>query len=366
MMVKKTVGYVELEWVCPNCESRNRGTRKVCTSCGAAQPDDVEFIQAAEEKLISDEAEIASAKAAPDIHCGYCGTRNPSTAEKCKQCGGDLTEGAARESGRVMGAHRAGPAGEALCPQCGAPNPATALECSQCGGTMHGATPARPAPRPKPAAAQPKRKIGLAGIIGIGAVVLIALTFCVLIILSLLPSDELNGTVQSASWERSVQVEELRDVTREAWQDEIPAGATPGACTDKVHHTQPDPAPRAVEVCGTPYTVDTGTGHGEVVQDCEYQVYDDWCEYTTKDWIVVDTLVLSGSDLAPRWPDVGASTDRREGEREAVYHVVLVTEDKTFTHTLSDVDRFRQFAIGSRWVVQTNKLGGIQSIEPAE
>jgi ribosomal protein L40E len=95
-MVKKTVGYVELEWVCPNCEARNRGTRKVCTSCGAAQPDDVEFIQAAEEKLITDEAELAKAKAAPDIHCGYCGARNPSTAEKCSQCGGDLAAGAAR------------------------------------------------------------------------------------------------------------------------------------------------------------------------------------------------------------------------------------------------------------------------------
>ena len=365
-MVKKTVGYVELEWACPNCESRNRGTRKVCTSCGAAQPDDVEFVQAAEEELITDEAELAAAKAAPDIHCGYCGTRNPSTAEKCRQCGGDLAEGAARESGQVVGAHRKEPAGEALCPHCGAPNPATALECSQCGGTMHGATPARPAPRTRPAAAQPKRKMGLLGIIGIGAVILVALALCVVLILALMPSEELNGTVQSASWERSVQIEALRDVTREAWQDDVPAGATPGACTDKYHHSQPDPAPRATEVCGTPYTVDTGTGHGEVQQDCEYRVYDDWCEYTAKDWIVVDTLVLSGTDLAPRWPEAGVATDRREGGRSQSFQVVFVTEDKTFTHTLSDADRFRQYQIGSRWVLHTNKLGGITSIEPAQ
>jgi hypothetical protein len=181
-----------------------------------------------------------------------------------------------------------------------------------------------------------------------------------------MPSEELNGTVQSASWERSVQVEALRDVTREAWQDDIPAGATPGACTDKYHHTQPDPAPRATEVCGTAYTVDTGTGHGEVVQDCEYRVYDDWCEYTIKDWIVVDTLVLSGTDLSPSWPEIPVAADQREGRREQVYHVVFVTEDKTFTHTLSDADRFRQYQIGSRWVLHTNKLGGIASIEPAQ
>jgi hypothetical protein len=204
------------------------------------------------------------------------------------------------------------------------------------------------------------------GIIGIAAVVLIALTVCVVIILSLLPSQELTGTVQSAMWERAIQVEALSDVTREAWQDEIPAGATPGACTDKYHHTQPDPAPRATEVCGTAYTVDTGTGHGEVVQDCEYRVYDDWCEYTTKDWIVVDTLVLNGSDLNPRWPEIDAATDRRVGSRSESFQVVFVTEDKNFTQTISDVDRYRQYQIGSRWVLHTNKLGGITSIEPAE
>ena len=361
-MVKKTVGYVELEWVCPNCESRNRGTRKVCTSCGAAQPDDVEFIQAAEEKLITDAEELARAKAAPDIHCGFCGARNPSTAEKCSQCGGDLAEGAARQAGKVIGAHRDEPAGEALCPHCGAPNPATALECSQCGGTMH----APPKPQPRPALAQPKRKMGLGAILAIGAVALIGIALCVVLILALSPSEEITGTVQSAYWERAVQIEALRDVTREAWQDDIPADATPGACTDKYHHTQPEPAPRATEVCGTPYTVDTGTGHGEVVQDCEYRVYDDWCEYVVQDWVVVDTLVLSGNDLAPSWPEIPAAPDMREGGYSESFQVVIATEDKTYTHEVSDADSFRQYQIGSRWVLHTNKLGGISSIEPTE
>jgi ribosomal protein L40E len=365
-MVKKTLGYVELEWVCPQCDSRNKGTSKKCTSCGAAQPDDVEFHQAAQEELISDEAEIARAKAGPDIHCGYCGTRNPATAKKCRQCGGDLTEGAARKSGRVVGAHRAGPAGEATCPHCGASNPATAPECSQCGGAMKPVAPDRPEPPAKAAAAQSKRKMGPLGIIGIAVAVLAVLAFCVVIFLSLLPSEEINGTVQAVSWERSVVVEALQDVTREAWQDEIPDGAMAGSCTEKVRSTQDEPAPRSVEVCGTPYTVDTGTGHGEVVQDCVYEVYDDWCEYTVQDWVVVDTLVLTGNDLNPAWPDVGVSASRREGERGETFQVVFATEERTYTHSVSDPDTFRQFEIGSRWVLQTNKLGGITSIEPAQ
>jgi len=364
-MVKKTLGYVELEWVCPQCESRNKGTSKKCTSCGAAQPEDVEFHQAAQEELITEEAEIALAKAGPDIHCPYCGTRNPATAEKCRQCGGDLTEGAARESGRVVGAHRAGPAGEATCPHCGASNPATALECSQCGGAMKPVAPARPSQPARPAA-QPKRKIGPLGIIGIAVAVLAVLALCVVIVLSLLPSEQLNGTVQSVSWERSVVVQALRDVTRETWLDDIPEGAPVGACTEKVRSTQDEPAPRSVEVCGTPYTVDTGTGHGEVVQDCVYEVYDDWCEYTVQDWVVVDTLVLTGNDLNPTWPDIGVSSSRREAGREEAFQVVFATEKRTYTHSVSDLDAFRKFEIGSRWVLQTNKLGGITSIEPAK
>jgi hypothetical protein len=208
--------------------------------------------------------------------------------------------------------------------------------------------------------------MGLGAILAIGAVILIGLALCVVLIMALLPSEELTGTVQSAHWERAVQIEALRDVTRETWQDEVPADARLGACTEKYHHTQPEPAPRATEVCGTAYTVDTGTGHGEVVQDCEYRVYDDWCEYVVKDWLVVDTLMLSGNDLAPSWPEIPVAADQRAGGRSESFQVVFVTEDRTFTHELSDADRFRQYEIGSRWVLHTNKLGGITSIEPAQ
>jgi hypothetical protein len=189
---------------------------------------------------------------------------------------------------------------------------------------------------------------------------------CVVIILSLLPSGEVKATVQSVSWERSVAVEALQNVTGEAWLDEIPAGASTGACIEKVRSTQDEPAPRSVEVCGTPYTVDTGTGYGEVVQDCVYEVYGDWCKYVVRDWVVVDTWVESGSDFNPVWPDVGAWADRRAGEREEKYRVVFATENETYTRAFSDVARWQRFTIGSRWVLEINKLGSIKSIEPAQ
>jgi len=111
-MVKKTLGYVELEWRCPRCGSRNPGPEKTCNGCGAPQPEDVEFEQPAEEELVTEESEIERAKAGPDVHCAYCGARNPADAEICTQCGADLTEASARVSGRVVGAHRDKPAAD--------------------------------------------------------------------------------------------------------------------------------------------------------------------------------------------------------------------------------------------------------------
>ena len=123
-MTKKSLGYVELEWTCPNCGAKNLGMAKLCRGCGAAQPAHIEFEQAAEEKLIEDEAKLAQAAAGPDVHCAYCGARNPAGSATCQRCGGDLTGAGARGTGQVLGAHRAGPAAPVRCPACGNENPA--------------------------------------------------------------------------------------------------------------------------------------------------------------------------------------------------------------------------------------------------
>jgi hypothetical protein len=102
-----------------------------------------------------------------------------------------------------------------------------------------------------------------------------------------------------------------------------------------------------------------------VVQDCQYEVYADWCQYTVQEWRAVDVVTLSGSDLDPRWPDARLAANQREGEREEVYKVVFVAEDRTYTHAVGDVEDLRQYQVGSRWALTVNKLGGIRSIKPA-
>lgn len=357
-MTKETLGYVRLEWTCPNCGSRNPGPEKSCSNCGAAQPEDVAFEQPAQEKLVADEKEIARAKAGPDVHCAFCGARNPATAESCTQCGADLREAEARAHGGVLGAHRDGPAQQVPCPSCGTLNPATALECSQCGASM--ARPERRVSRQTAASRPSGCSLPLIAIVS--GIILVA---AVLFMLSRRTTD-VFGRVEDVTWTRSVAIMGLGPVSREDWFDEVPSDASIGTCTQKVHHVQDSPASNAEKVCGTPYTVDTGSGYGQVVQDCQYQVYADWCEYTVNEWQQIDTVVLNGDDLAPRWPSARLAAGQQEGERSESYEILFDVDGKTRTYSTNDPTEFGRFEIGSRWKLKVNALGGVVSVEPAE
>ncbi len=359
-MAKKSLGYVKLEWTCPNCQTRNPGPQKTCISCGMPQPEDVQFEQPAQEKLITDEAELEKAKAGPDIHCHYCGTRNPAGAKACSQCGADLTEGKARASGQVLGAHRSGPAEQVKCPACGTLNPPDAPKCKQCGASLA-------APRPKAAARPtPAKKSRFST----RTIILVALLLCVIggcITMAVLSSrtEAMTGTVESVAWTRNISIEELRPVEHEEWEADIPAEAIVGTCTSKVHHTQDDPTPGAKEVCGTPYTVDEGSGYGEVVQDCQYEVYAQWCKYTVEEWQEVDKATLSGSDFNPRWPQPSLAAGQREKAREEIYKVTFSTEKGEYVYTTSNEALFKQAEPGSRWLLEINTFGRVTNIEPA-
>jgi ribosomal protein L40E len=368
-MAKKSLGYVELEWTCPNCQTRNPGPQKTCLSCGLPQPEDVTFEQPAEEKIITDEAEIAQAKAGPDIHCYYCGSRNPAGAERCSQCGALLSEGTARTSGQVLGAHRTEPAEPVLCPACGTPNPPDAAKCGQCGASLPRVETAPPPPaKPQTAPAKKRSRFGIyAGL----AVLLLICGACITYFVLFNQTEETIGRVQAVSWTREVVVEELLPVSDEGWREEIPAEAIIGVCTEKVHHRETRPTGQTREVCGTPYTVDQGSGYGEVVQDCETEqiteevpIYAEFCEYTVDEWQEVDRLSASGTDALAIWPEINLGQRQREGPREQSYEIVFETEQGTYTYTTGNEKEFAQAKIGSRWVLQINTFNVVTDVEP--
>jgi hypothetical protein len=179
------------------------------------------------------------------------------------------------------------------------------------------------------------------------------------------PDHEVTAHVQGVAWTRSIKIIGLQEVTRENWRDRIASGATIVRCTAKHHHTQDEPAPRATEVCGTPFVVDQGTGHGAVVQDCEYHVYADWCQYTAQEWRQVDVLTLAGNDTFPRWPEPALSAQQRQGDTEEIYQVTFGAGDQTYRYTTDDPAQFAQFHVGSRWTLRVSGLGGVTPIGPA-
>jgi uncharacterized membrane protein YvbJ len=138
-VTQKSLGYVELEWTCPNCGTKNPGPVKSCTSCGSPQPADVQFEQKSQQNLITDSSRVEAAKAGPDVHCPYCGTRNAAGVKVCIQCGGDLSDAQQRLSGRVVGAYvsQPKPVQQVACPNCGTQIPDNLTTCTACGAGLH-------------------------------------------------------------------------------------------------------------------------------------------------------------------------------------------------------------------------------------
>ncbi len=358
-MAKKRLGYARLQWTCPFCETRNPGPAKFCTGCGSPQPEDVTFEQPAQETLITDEAEIEQAKAGPDVYCPFCNARNPAGSKFCGACGADLSEGKQRERGRVVGAFRSEKAPDINCPACQSPNPPDASRCQSCGAPLGEATPAASAAVEKRAAGSGRRR----GALRIGLAIL-ALGVLAALLFFTLSTRDLVGTVEAARWERSIGVEAMVPVEQEDWRQEIPVGAEIGACQDKLHHVEQEPVAGALEVCGTPYSVDLGNGYSEVVQDCEYEVYQEWCTYTALQWQEVDRVKAAGEGFAAAWPTLQLEAEQREGSREETYQVIFSTDDGTFTLTTHDPQEYVTFSIGSKWSLKVNRLGAVTDAQP--
>lgn len=361
-MAEKELGYVELVWTCPNCKTRNPGTTKMCGGCGNPQPKDVQFETADAAEFVQEQAKIEQAKAGPDIHCGFCGARNPSTAKVCHQCSADLTAGKARETGQVIGAYDPNAPKEVKCASCGMMNPAAAVTCARCGSPL-----GKPAPAPVPAPAAPLPKSGGSSMtfIFIGIAVVVVLGICGLVFFSL-QTDSKTATATQARWERRIDIMAPIPVRASAWQDQLPARANNVSCRQEYRYSTSQPQPGAREVCGTPYTVDTGTGMGRVVQDCEYQVYDDYCSYTTLQLSVINTVASHGVGFSPDWPALNLTGDQQIGARNERYYCDLTDGEKNYTYTVQTLAQYQQCREGSKWNIEVNSFGSMVSAELAE
>jgi ribosomal protein L40E len=358
-MAKKTKGYVELYWRCANCGSENLGSNRFCTSCGNPQPQNVDFHQGSKQQLLKDAEKLKQAKAGADIYCGFCGTRNPATASKCSQCGSDLRQGAKRGSaGRVVGAFSEGDAETIKCANCGTLNPGARLKCQNCGASLKHGEPRKQEKAAAPAAA-PLNRTALA----IGAAMVLVL--CVAIYFLFIRTQEVTGVVVAANWQRSVAIEAYGPVELEAWRDEVPVSASNVSCSEQVSSVESEQPTSGhyEEVCGTPYNVETGGGYAEVVQDCEYHLYEDYCTYTVNAWTPVSTAELQGVGLSPDWPDPALASNQRLGDQAGTYECIFESGGENYVYSTDSFAEFQLCELGSTLKLTINGAGAVVQIE---
>ena len=352
MASRRSLGFVENEWTCPNCSTRNKGSVKTCENCGAPQPENVQFELPSEQKFVKDEGVIKAAQAGADIHCGFCGALNPATAETCSQCGGDLKEGKAREAGRIMQAPPPQPK-SIKCNNCGTENTGSNSVCSNCGAALPRVAAAQPAaPKPvatatgKPVVKKKTNWLLIGGIVGALAICCVVAAF-----LFLFPSKTVEGTVTEVYWQTSVPVQEVQAVDYSNERGSPPSDAYNVSCHDE-----------SKEVCEQK-TIDKGNGFSEVVEECHTQT-DQYCSYTVDEWKTIQTYTLEGNDLNPIYDTPNYSSDQRLGDKSEELTVTFSTEEGVETYSPDTISEFQQFDLGSMWTLKLNALGGVVSVEP--
>ncbi|NJN79431.1 MAG: zinc ribbon domain-containing protein [Anaerolineales bacterium] len=301
-------------------------------------------------KNITDERIVSAAKAGADIHCGFCGTRNPATAITCSQCGGDLKEGKARQAGQLM---QAAPkqAINIKCANCNFENKSSATTCEQCGAPL----PKQNIPQAQAAAGkssvpvETKRKRPnwlLFG--GIGAFLILC---CVAILfLFVFPSQSITGTVTDVYWKTSVPVQEVQPVSYSNERGSPPSDAYNVSCYND-----------SQEVCEEK-TIDQGNGYAEVVTECHTET-EQYCSYTVDEWTTIQTYSLDGDDLYPVYADPSLAFDQRTGSASETLTVYFSTSEGQLTYSPDSVNQFEQFQLGSTWTIKLNALGSVISVE---
>jgi len=353
---RRTLGYVENEWTCPNCNTRNKGSLKTCENCGAPQPENVQFELPSEQKFVTDAEKVKTAQGGADIHCGFCGARNPATAETCSQCGADLKEGKAREAGRIMQVPAAQPK-IIKCNNCGTENPASNSVCSKCGSPLPRMAPAQAVatpPLPKagiPTAAPLKKANTRRNIFILGGVLACLAVVCAAVItLFFVPTSTLQGTVSNVHWQTDVPVQEVRAVDYSNEKGSPPSGAYDVSCRDE-----------SKDVCEQK-TIDKGNGYSEVVQDCHTET-EQYCSYTVDEWTTIHTYTLDGNDLRPIYDDPNLASGQRVGDKTEDLKVTFSTNKGDKVYSPSSISEYQQFEVGTMWTLKLNLVGGIVSVK---
>ncbi|MBC8043309.1 MAG: hypothetical protein IAF08_07670 [Rhizobacter sp.] len=339
-------------WDCDTCGHIGiRGPETKCPNCGAPRGKDVKFYLTDDAETVEDENALRLAEAGADWICSYCGADNTALDKNCISCGNERTDAAdkAREQKEYA-------LGEE--PSSGKRTP------------------------PKAAAvATAKQKPRRWPYFVAGAVALLVY---------LVWPRELQVTITGHTWQRTIEIENNREVAEEDWS--VPSGGRTTSSVQAVHHynkvfSHNETRSRTVrKKVGTERyksgTRDLGNGNFKDVystrpvyenreENYTAPVYRDVPVYQTKyrymifRWVSDHPITANGTTKAAAWPSevFSDATKWREGKRTEVY-TIEYRDDKNEVHRETVGPKYwERTEAGATLKAQRNAMGIFLGLE---
>lgn len=313
---RKKIVIRENTWTCTSCATINPGPKNRCV-CGSprSESEGEKFdFDPTTSPVVSDSISIQKALAGPDRTCSSCGTDNPADALQCVSCG----------------------------------NPIEADDTKR--GSKLEQEPILP-----PKAREQPQVIPIIGML------------CLFVLLSylvwflLLETKSVKAVVVNHEWKLGYEIEEIRTITSEAWEDNVPFNARVIRRTSKQRGTEPvvvgtDEEKVEEENLENGYTEET-MEEVEIIED--KPIYDTWCTYQYEDWVYDDTKEKEGVGKSPSFPILQIqSTQRIAGEIEE-YWIVFEDENLIERKKLFPAMEWQRIEKGERFILHINRIGSI-------
>lgn len=296
--------------------------------------------------------------------CEHCGTKGllGLSQRYCAECGApqnpDKRYFPKEGEAKIVDGHRYDGA-DRLCPNCSAASGASAKNCVKCGAPMDGSKEVKGIAAPVPKV-EPKKKrwwipVLIIAVIGL-AIFGIWYRF--------IRKKEATLQVMGHKWTREIAIEEFKSVSESKWANEVPRDAEGRSCYQKERSRKQ--VKTGEETCTTERK-DKKDGTFESIKKCtpvyrSEPVNDDWCTYTVRRWVQVDTAKASGNNLTPVWPDKGlppADTAasfgaKRQGKKTETLTITFPDDDNC------DVDdaTWRKYTDGQKAKVKVHASSG--------
>ena len=371
-------------WDCPHCGmERNRGPERFCGGCGAPRGEDVKFYLPEDARVVREEEEVKRAKGGPDWNCSYCGGDNYGYNNYCTGCGGPR-DGSADKEGKE---YKAG----------AIPRSQEDLDKKERVPKEDKESKRKASPKK-----EPEKKSGPSSLLKIGGGVGCAALICIILVglcifsFFAFRTQEVSLKVTGLSWERTVEIEELRTITEKGWEGELPSDARYISESREVHHyekvqvgteTKTETVTEKVQTGTEKVKVgvkDLGNGYFEDVYETrpvyknvqkkvtkdvpvykDEPVYKNKITYEVDRWQTDRTEKSSGIDNEkPYWPEFTLSGKEREGNKTEIYMVTLAgPEGKSYDYKAKSENEWDKFEMGKSYNAKISGFGSLKSVE---